>query len=328
MLASPARSASLLALVSFTGCLDGTSPFDTSSDPGPSPGPVAVDPDDATVVRDLRLVMFDGTQLRDSKYGQPVEIAAGGRATLHLRMIQPDGSLTPFGRTYLVVPDTWKGVKLKLVSQDGDDLVLRGMRDPTSNGCCDTEVFVLEDPSSAAILGRFRMIAVPVNHIALPLSEHWLFMPGYTVTAAYSQGETDTVMDETATITGDGITQTAWNQFRIDTMEAGTHVVTARAGDHAPVTLPYTVVAGPDRVVYRDLGFYLATTADAEICFDAWLGDQQVHAPWSFTSSNGPAQPSMAHEGCMVVHPKVKGPLIVTARAGSATISRQFTVAQ
>lgn len=77
-----------------------------------------------------------------------------------------------------------------------------------------------------------------------------------------------------------------------------------------------------------DLRFRLGQLDRADgSSFIVWHGGQEAHALWFYTSSNGVAQPSSAHEGCVEVPPTLAGPLTVTARAGSATVSKQFTVA-
>lgn len=326
---SPARRtsllASLLAVALFTGCLDGTTPFDFGPPPVFVPAPV--DPNDATVLKDLRLVLFNGWQMADHHYGDSIMVAAGGRVTLQLRMVQPDGSLGPFGRPYSVIANTWDGTTLQIISQDADELVLGGVRDPSSAGTGNVNTLVITEPNGGVVLGRFSMVAAPVDQIGLAQVVQWVFMPGATATAGYSPTGAGFLVDETAKLTGEGITQTAWNQFRIDPATTpGTHTVTGQAGDHEPVAMTYTVVAGPDRVAYDKFPVTIDTVHESEFCFYARLGNQNVHAVWSFTSSNGPAEANGFHEGCVLVHPAVKGPLLVTASSGSATVTKQFTV--
>lgn len=266
---------------------------------------------------------FEGPILGEGLFdpGQVKTLAIGGRQDVHVFDVDNAGHHVALTESFT---PTFEGGGIAIERTQANVVTLRG------TAAADGLLRILSS-ESGELFDRIRVAAQPIETIELAPSlvmlfqdagDSVLYAPG-AVGFVSLRGSGSSLVDEDATITGQGITQRDWDSFSIGNLGVGIHQVTVTAGDQAPVTLQLEIARATSLTGLLD--GELVRGRNSFVCFGALSGTRPIHAAWDFEADNGTLEPSN-FQGCVEVRPGSSDTVTVRAHADGLEVVRVFPV--
>ena len=247
--------------------------------------------------------------------GNVKTMALGGTQEVHVEIADDQGGRAPFLLPFEVDID---GPSAAVEAAADDAFTLRA----TATGDANVR---LVDPATGELFDRIRVAALPIESISTQMSvsvavdtafahagPSTRYAPGATGYVRLAAANDLSLVDTSARITGEGVTQTRWDRFVVGDLPVGPHTLAVAAGGGAPVAVPFEVTL-PDHIV-GSTGNVIQGEPTL-VCFVAHRGDEAVHAAFEeYTSAQGTIERT-SYDGCVNLTADILGPVTVHVRA-------------
>ena len=266
---------------------------------------------------------FIGLMIGDGffDFQQVKTTAQGGTQTVQIEVGDDGGPLSPFTLPYTA---SVEGGGATIANKVGSTVVLRGTGS-------DPGYLRIDDPSGklydrVAIASR-PLAKVEVWHTfsdqlaGVPQDGSALYAPGSVGYVALRSPDNGLVVDDSMQLTGDGISQTGWDQIKVGSLAAGLHDVSVTAAGQS-FKLAIEVAPGPDRIETPVLPQSLTVGASTVMCAVAFRGDRHIHVAWSFSATNATVTTTTTE--CVGVVATKAGTVTLHINAGGLTTDRDL----
>lgn len=266
---------------------------------------------------------FRGARFAESlfDFGDLKTLAVGGTQQVRIFEVDDRGRHVPLALAFDA--EISDGVAV-VEAQHDSAIVLRG--DAEAAGflriqAADSGALFDRTTIAARAIGEIRL--EPTFDVAFDARDSFLYAPGAPgVVRLAATPDGGRLVDESATISGPGITQHAWDAFSIGDLAPGTHALEVRAGDRGATTVTFEVghadslhrTIGSDSVLREGRGW---------VCFAARAGDRGVHVAWRFETDNATGE-QIGLNGC--VNLEHTGGDTVTVRAFADGLTTSVTM--